>query len=273
MFMLVETPKRVKLVLNILILLVSLYGAAKKDLSAENTTAFQQLIIRTTAPIQRLVLHCRESFLLFFHHYIFIVNASKENDELKKRVQELEYTIFQLGEIRRENQRLKELLKFGEDIPREKVLAQVVGLDASSEFNVLRINKGAKDGIKLKSTVVTSGGLVGYVYRVNDYFSDILTILNQNSRIDAIITRTRSHGIVEGLTDSKCVMKYVTRTEPVQVGDELITAGLGNIYPKGLRVGSITNIERESYGITQSIEITPSVNFRKLEEVIVLINK
>ncbi|MBF0313978.1 MAG: rod shape-determining protein MreC [Oligoflexia bacterium] len=268
-----ETPKRLKLILNVLLLLISLYGAAKKDFIVDESTFFQRLVINTTAPMQQFVFNLRSSVLLFFRHYIFIVNASMENDQLTKKVHDLEYTIFQLGEIKRENERLKELLKFGEEIPREKVLAQVVGFDSSSEFKVLRINKGLRDGVVLKSTVVTGQGLVGYVYRVSDYFSDILTILDQNGRIDAIVTRTRSHGIVQGLSHSKCIMKYVTRTEPVEVGDELITAGLGNIYPKGLRIGSIASIEKESYGITQLIEINPSVNFRKLEEVIVLINK
>ncbi|MBF0205615.1 MAG: rod shape-determining protein MreC [Oligoflexia bacterium] len=273
MIHLLQTPKRIKLVLNVLVLAISLYVAAKKDFSTENLTFFQQMVISATAPMQQMIVNARGAVLFFLRHYILIVNASIENDTLKGRIQELEYAIFQLGEVKRENQRLKELLKFGEEVPREKVLAQVVGLDASSEFKVLRINKGLRDGIKLKSTVVTSLGLVGYVYRVGDYFSDILTILDPNGRIDGIVARTRSHGIVQGFTNSKCIMKYVTRTEPVLVGDELITAGLGNIYPKGLRIGTISSIGKESYGITQKIEIVPSVNFRKLEEVIVLINK
>ena len=152
----------------------------------------------------------------------------------------------------------------------KRILAQIVSYDANSDFRVLRINKGSGDGIKLQSTVVTSDGVVGYIYRLTDHFADILTIIDTNNRVDVLVQRTRSHGIVEGYRASKCLMKYVSQTDPVILGDEVITSGLGNVYPKGLRVGSVTRIERESYGITQQIEVTPAVDFTTLEEVVVL---
>ncbi|MBF0298574.1 MAG: rod shape-determining protein MreC [Oligoflexia bacterium] len=268
-----SSPNKVKLALNIIVLFISLYGASKKDLTEEEVTTFQRIVIEATAPMQSFIINLRKSINYFFDHYVLLVSTTFENDQLKKRVHELENSIFILKELELENRRLKDLLKFGAEITREKILAQVVGLDSTSEFKVLRINKGTKDGIKLKSTVVTTNGLVGHVYRLSDHYSDVLTILDQNSRIDSIVTRTRSHGIVRGSSDFKCVMKYVTRTEPIQNGDEIVTAGLGNIYPKGLKVGTIVNIERESYGISQLVELVPSIDFRKLEEVIVLIQQ
>jgi rod shape-determining protein MreC len=171
----------------------------------------------------------------------------------------------------KENKRLKGLLRFGEEIPRKKILAQIVGWDAASDFKVLRINKGLKDGIQLQSTVITSQGLVGYIYRLTNSFSDIITILDSNNRVDGIVQRTRSHGIVEGFSGRTCQMKYVKRAEPIILNDLVLTSGLGNIYPKGLKVGSISHIERESFGITQQVEITPAVDFGRLEEVVVLV--
>jgi rod shape-determining protein MreC len=207
------------------------------------------------------------------NHYIFIVGAEKENDQLKKKVSDLESTIFQLEELRKENERLKALMQFGAELAHKKILAQVVGKDSSGIFKVLRINKGLKDGIKIKSPVITSSGLVGHIYRSTDHFSDVLTILDPNNRVDVLVERTRSHGIGEGHTKSTMIMKYVPRTEPIKLHDLVITAGLGHIYPKGLKVGPITKIERESYGITQFIEISPSVDFSKLEEVAILISE
>src|SRR5690554_6448626 len=208
-----------------------------------------------------------------FDHYVLIVNTSKDNALLTKKVDELENQLFEMEEVRKENVRLKQLLKFGVDIPMEKVLAQVVSWDASNEFRVLRINKGSRDGLREMSPVITMNGLVGYVYRLTPNYADILTILDQNNRVDSIVARTRSHGVVEGASDFKARLKHLNRTEKVEVGDEIITAGLGNIYPKGIRVGTISKIDKENYGITQSIVVTPSVNFHKLEEVVVLIDK
>ena len=81
----------------------------------------------------------------------------------------------------------------------------------------------------------------------------------------------RAHGIVEGYNSEKSIMKYVSRAEPIILGDVVITSGLGNIYPKGIRVGKVSRIERESYGITQNVEITPAVDFGRLEEVVILV--
>jgi rod shape-determining protein MreC len=206
-------------------------------------------------------------------HYILIVNTSKANEELEKKVLELENKIFEISEVEKENERLKQLLDFGKNIPRKKVLAQIVSLDSSNEFNVLRINKGSNHGLKEMSPVITMTGLVGYVYRLTPNYADILTILDQNNRVDAIVAKSRSHGIVEGTSGFKTRLKHVNRTEKVEVGDEVITAGLGTIYPKGIKIGKISQIDKENFGITQDVVVDPSVDFNKLEEVVVLLEE
>jgi len=261
-----------KIVINILVLLLSLHGISQRDFRKNETSAFEKILLSVFTPIQELVTFTQNSIKSSMNHYLLIVNKSKDNEKFKKKVSVLENMLFKYKELERENLRLKDLLKFGQEIPRQKVLAQVVAWDATSTRKVLRINKGEADGVSLNSTVVTSNGVVGYIYQTSKNYSDIITILDQNNRVDAIVSRTRSHGIVEGYNDTNCIMKYVTKTEPVVLNDEVITAGLGEIYPKGLKVGTISKIERESYGITQFVEITPSVNFGKLEEVIVLIS-
>jgi rod shape-determining protein MreC len=255
----------------LLVMALSLYGISKKNFKEDETPYFQVFMIESIGPIQSSTTSFKQSISDLFNNYLAIVNTNKENAQLSKKVLDLENTIFNLQELKLENQRLKDLLSFGQEIPRSKVLAQVVGWDSSTEFNIIRINKGRKQGVTAKSAVVTSEGLVGYVYRVADHYSDIITILDQNNRVDTIVERTRSHGIVQGFSNFSCTMKYVNRNEPIAKGDLVITAGLGEIYPKGIRVGTIIKVERETYGITQMIEVTPSVNFNKLEEVIILI--
>lgn len=264
---------RWKLVNNLLVVVLALWGIATQSFSLKDVSAFEAFLIEAFAPIQRSTVSAKEKVSSMFDHYVMIVNTSKENVVLRKEVEELENKIFELQEVKKENERLKQLLQFGKEIPREKVLAQIVSWDASNEFKVLRINKGSSDGLKKMSPVITMNGLVGYVYRLTPNYADILTILDQNNRVDSIVARTRSHGVVEGVSDFKCRLKYLNRTEKVEVGDEVITAGLGNIYPKGIKVGKITKIDKENYGITQSIVVTPSVNFHKLEEVVVLIEQ
>ena len=228
-------------------------------------------MIETLGPLQRGTLSFKESIAYTVDHYITIVNTSKKNAELQKKVDELRSQIFTLREVRKENERLKELLEFGKEIPRKKVLAQVVSWDSSNEFKVLRINRGSNDGLMNTSPVITRNGLVGYVFRLTPNYADVLTILDQNNRIDALVMETRTNGIVEGQSGFKCILKYVSRTEKLEIGQEIITAGLGEIYPKGIKVGKISKIDKENFGITQKVEIEPSVDFHKLEEVVVLL--
>ncbi len=266
-----DRDRRKRVVINIVVLLAAFICVAKRSSTLHQTSTFENLLIDSFAPLQNSVNTIRSNISNFFTHYVANISASKENGEIRKKIDDLESRIFNLNELEKENLRLKNLLEFGKGVGYKKVLAQVVAWDASSDFRVLRINKGLKDGVLLQAPVVTSVGLVGYIYRLTDHFADILTVLDNNNRVDGLIQRVRAHGIVEGYSNEKSLMKYVSRTEPIILGDVVITSGLGNIYPKGIRVGNVTKIERESYGITQYVEITPAVDFGLLEEVVILL--
>ncbi|MFW5887240.1 MAG: rod shape-determining protein MreC [Bacteriovoracia bacterium] len=259
-----------KVITNFLVIVISLYALSQKDFKEDRISFFEKLLIETFAPIQEGTDLMKGKAINFVEDYLLIINTNRENRRLKKDIEQLESRIFHLKELEKENQRLKALLKFGEEINRERILAQVVAKDASSNLYLLRVNKGTNDGVQEKSPVVTAKGLVGYVYRVTDNYSDILTILDPNNRVDVIVSRTRSHGILEGYRNFAARMKYVVRTAPVKEKDIIITAGLGNIYPKGIKVGIISQIEKESYGITQFVKVRPSVDFHRLEEVMIL---
>lgn len=271
MKMMLDEGSRLKTIINIVVLSAALYGVSTRNVDVRETTIFEGMLLDTLAPLQRGVSSIHQRVVSIIDHYVLNVAASKENVQLKRDIDELRNQLFSMDQTIKENERLKKLLRFGENIKRKKILAQIVGWDASSDFRVLRINKGASDGIKLQSTVVTSEGVVGYIYRMSDNFADILTILDPINRVDVLIDRTRSNGILEGFSGWRCLMKYVTRTDPVRLNDMVVTSGLGNIYPKGLKVGQVAKVERESYGITQYIEVEPSVDFSKLEEVVVLV--
>ena len=236
---------RLKLAINIAVIICSLLVISQKSAVHYKTSMFENLMIDSFAPMQRSIFYFKGKINSFFRHYALNINASKKNLLLGNKIKKLENKIFKYEELARENNRLKELLKFGEEIKRDRVLAQIVSWDASSDFIVLRVNKGSKDGINLFSPVVTAKGLVGHVTRITKHFSEVYSILNPGNKVDAIVQRTRSHGIVNGSprTKGKCIMRYVTRTEPVILNDLVLTSGLGNIYPKGLKIGTISKID------------------------------
>lgn len=268
---LINESSKTKIVNNFLVGILAIYGISQKRFNLEEPTLFHQIVTEIISPVQEGLASSKQSLSDLWENYLLIVNTSKENTVLKKQISRLESDLFTMEEVRKENLRLKQLLNYSDEIGHKRVLAQVVGWDSANEFKVIRLNKGTNHGIKVMAPVITDQGLVGYVYRATPTYSDVLTILDQNNRIDVVVERTRTHGIVEGVFNFKCALKYVMRNEPVEVGDKLITAGVGGIYPKGVKVGMITDISKENFGMTLSIEVVPSVDFDKLEEVIVLV--
>lgn len=268
-----DRERRLKIFWNIVIVIVSLFVIARGDFEKRKTSPFDAFLIDILAPIQSGVSGGYAQIRDFFQNYALSINASKENVQLKKEIAQYQERIFKLSEIDKENERLRSLLGFVRQRQEQRVFAQVVAYDASTEHKVIRINKGKSSGIRLHSPVVTSQGLVGYVYRVSSDYSDVLTILDGNNRVDGIISRMRTHVIVEGDTAGRCLVKYVPRTKPVILGDTIVTSGLGRIYPKGIRIGKVQQIERDFYGSSQTIHLSPSVDFSKIEEVIVLLNE
>jgi rod shape-determining protein MreC len=266
-----DRDRRLKIILNVIVLTIAFFSMARRSPVISEASLAEKTLIDFLAPIQRGVTSAHSHISYFFDDYLNNISASKENKVLEKKVSEYEKRVFRYQETLKENERLKKLLKFGSSISYEKVLARVVAWDASSDIKVVRINKGANDGLQIQSPVVTSAGLVGYVYRMTDHFADVLTILDSNNKVDALLQRVRAHGIVEGDNIDGAIIKYISRSEPIVLGDIMITSGLGNIYPKGIRIGYVSRIEREIYGITQGVEVTPAVDFGRLEEVIILI--
>ena len=268
---LINESSKTKIVNNLIVAFLAVYGISQKRFDLNEPTLFHQLVTEVISPVQAGLASSKKSLSSFWDNYLPIVNTSKENNVLKKQISRLESDLTSMEEVRKENLRLKRLLSYSDEMSHQKIMAQVVGWDSANEFKVIRLNKGRKHGIQMMAPVITDHGLVGYVYRVTDNFSDVLTILDQNNRVDVMVERTRTHGIVEGVFNFKCALKYIMRNEPVEVGDKLITAGVGGIYPKGIKVGMITDITKENFGMTLSIEVIPSVDFDKLEEVLVLV--
>ena len=266
---LIQESSKTKIVNNLIVGMLAVYGISQKQFNLSEPSLFHQVVTEVISPVQEGLANSKKSISSLWDNYLSIVNTSKENNVLKKQISRLESDLTSMEEMRKENLRLKRLLTFTDEQPYNKIMAQVVGWDSANEFKVIRLNKGTKHGIRTMAPVVTDHGLVGYVYRATENYSDVLTILDQNNRVDIVVERTRTHGIVEGVFNFKCALKYITRNEPVEVGDKLITAGVGGIYPKGLKVGMITDITKENFGMTLSIEVVPSDDFDKLAEVLV----
>jgi rod shape-determining protein MreC len=206
-----------------------------------------------------------------WQHYVDLVGVKEENEILREIIEELRRDRIQLLEAQQENERLRSLLAFRERMEQPLLPARVIAWDASGWFQTLVLDRGKNDGVSEGLAVVAVAGVVGQIMECSAHFSRVLLITDPNSSVAAIEQNSRSPGIVEGAGRDKCILKYLPPSEKVQEGDVLVASGLDRIYPKGIPIGTISRIGREETRIFQDIEVTPFVDFRKLEEVMILL--
>jgi len=231
---------------------------------------YDRVILFITSPIQTAISWSLEKGVDAFQNYVFLWNTRQTNTDLFEQNRVLLRQIASLKEAQAENSRLRHLLGFKESLRLESVIARVIAKDVSTEFRAVRINRGENAGIKKGMAVVTHEGVVGRVLRTTGGTADVVTVLDLLSAVDAMIERSRARGVVEGMTDEVCQLKFTLRTDDIQENDVLISSGLGGVYPKGVPVGVVSKVSKKKFGITQEVEVRPSVDFSKLEEVMVV---
>lgn len=203
-----------------------------------------------------------------------IRNVYLDNQNLRSELDKYSGTDLQLIEIRQENERLRALLKFKEQVEHEVTPAQVIGRNPSTWFYNLTIDKGSKDGIKVDMPVVNNQGLVGKIIEVQPSFSKVQLLISPDSGISAIVQRTRDNGVLIGLSLPSGYAK-ITRLDQkadIKEGDVIISSPLTGIYPKGLPIGRVVEIYDDPVSLERSALVKPEVDFDRLEEVLIIID-
>jgi rod shape-determining protein MreC len=205
-------------------------------------------------------------------HYLYLIDTEQDNRELNTHNRQLSAELDRLEEVKLENLRLRRLLGFKEGFEAETVPAQVIAEDASSWFRTVTIDKGHEDGVTEGMPVVVAEGVVGRVVRSSPGQARVLLITDASSAVASLVQANRARGICRGQGE-QLSFNFVLRQEEINVGDRVITSGMGGVFPKGLVVGHIQTIDRQEYGLFQAVQVTPSVDFSHLEEVLVLVRQ
>ncbi len=205
-----------------------------------------------------------------WHQYFFLVAAAQENRRLKMALGQSQQRLNRCSETELANERLRHLLGFQNDIERPMIAAQVVGKDPSPWSKTVIVDKGTRHRVLQGSPVVIPQGIVGVVVEASAGFAKVLLLTDPNSAVDALAQSTRARGIVKGGGGDRCVFSYVLRKHDISVGDTVVSSGLDGVFPKGLRVGRVSEIVRQNAGIFQNVVVTPYVDFEMLEEVFVI---
>ncbi|PKO20654.1 MAG: rod shape-determining protein MreC [Chloroflexi bacterium HGW-Chloroflexi-1] len=199
------------------------------------------------------------------------------NQQLQTQADTLIIDNLRLKEVESENERLRELLRFAQlnptyDFRGGQVIARVISGGISNYLSTIAIDLGAEHGIQPGMPVVTERGLVGRIYKVGPVSATVLLITDPSSGVQALVKRNRAVGVVTGQAGAQPVMDFVPQDADISVGDEIITSGLGGNFPKNLVIGQVVKVHQRDYEMFQQATIRPTVNFERLEFVLVITN-
>lgn len=260
-----------------IIILVSLVVASFSLMTfdirrSQSPTIFETVLMWVVSPVQNLIAHTLDSVGGVVDHYLLVADVSKENEKLKQEIDKLVRQNNDLLEELRQRDRIGGLMEYQEERQLKSVVAKVIGRDATQWARVVFINRGTQDGIKENLPVVTNAGVVGHVIQAGLNTSKVMLIVDGRSSVDTLFSHDRVAGVVVGTGMEFCEMKYVPITAEVNVGDQILSSGLGGVYPKGLVMGTVISITKATQGLFQEITISPSADFGRLEEVLVLLS-
>ncbi|NOU96025.1 rod shape-determining protein MreC [Paenibacillus sp. LMG 31456] len=213
-------------------------------------------------------------------HVIF-----EENKVLKQTLTKYARDTTKLNDLEQQNKRLKEALGFTE---RQKQagqytfrIAEVVALNPDLLNNTVRINLGEKDGIKPNMAVMSVEGLVGRVKQVSSFYSNVQLLkgiddTNNESKAISVTVKGRENetfGMLESYSKEKqkLIMTKIDPNDKMEVGDVVITSGLGQVFPRGIEIGKVISRDPGNFGISHEAVIEPFASFDHLREVFVVI--
>ncbi len=199
----------------------------------------------------------------------------EENEALKAQIAELTEENRRLALYETENEKLSALLKISQKYPAyESVGAAVIAKDPGVWYDVFTIDKGTKAGLSANMVLIAPEGLVGKVLESGLTFSKAQSILDSRSSVPAMSLRTGDLGVVKGdytlMNSGLCKMEYIDGAAEIMVGDEIVTSQLSDIYPPGLAIGRVLEIETDANGLTKYAVIEPFVDLKHLDTILVI---
>ena len=244
----------------------------------KGTTSAEDFANSAAAAAAKGTYYAADGMKGFFQRLFNPKAMDEEILDLQQQVQRLETELEFAQEIKEENERLQALLGFTEEFPQYAyVHAKIISADPNSWFFEFTIDKGANDGIVVNSAVVNEDGLVGRIIEVYPNTSKVLAIVDPQSAVPVIATRSRDNGIAGGAIDPytnvpEIRMSYLLNDADLVPGDTVVSSSLMGIFPKGITIGEVKSVVREDSSEQYAI-ITPSVDFAHLENLLIIVGR
>lgn len=235
------------------------------------TLLFKTWTLKAQAPVFAVCDGISSGARHVWRGYIWLVGARAENEQLRRTVAQLSLVNRSYEQALQENIRLRRLLALSESQGFQVVGARVVARTPSFLSNIIYIDRGARDGIRGDAPVLSGDGIVGRVVLVLEHQSQVQLITNPDASIGVMLEQSRTPGVLNGAGDLLLDLKYVSNTEPVAVGEVVVSSGLDGIFPKGIVLGKVVE-SRKGTSVFRHIKVKPIMDLVHLEEVSILQN-
>ena len=260
----------VVLVLGIIIGVINAFGT--------KLTFTENIINTVVTPIQSLVGKGRDGVASFFGYFSEVDSLREENKKIKEENYNLKEKLKNAELAEKENESLRNMLGL------KKVLSEydlecafIASRDPGNWFGTITVDKGSSNGIKVDQTVISAEkALVGRVCEVGSNWAKIVTVVDPDCSVGAVVERSGEYGVIEGDAfleqNGRCKLSYISKNTNLLVGDTVVTSGLGGIFPSGITIGKVNSLKTDVQGISQYAEIVPSCEFDKLKSVFIITN-
>ncbi len=195
----------------------------------------------------------------------------RENRILRRRAVELADEVARLREARLENIRLRKLLHFASSTQLRILSADVISKNLHLLHNTMVINIGSSDSVAALMPVISDAGLVGRITTVSTHYSIVQLMLNRDFRASVKIQRSRVDGILAWQGGMTTIIKNISKSQDVRIGDLVMTSEYSNTFPPNIEVGVVSAVNDEVGSLFKKVEVQPSVDFTKLQEVFVVL--
>jgi len=236
-------------------------------------SVLENVVFNMFTGTQRIVTSAHDDVATVWSKYGALLDLKAQNEALSVEIATLKLQLQEQRAVVNQSYDLAKILEFRQTTTFPNISARVIASDATPYFRTLTISRGKRDGLRGDLAVITPSGIVGRIMgEPGTRAAKVQLLIDRNAAVGALIERSRASGIVMGLNDDQLLrMEYVSNLEDVKEGDRIITSGIDGIYPKGFEVGVISKHEAGE-GLYQTIFITPTVNFLKLENVLVIMS-